>query len=103
MPMKVSPSPMGRQPILLSRILRAASASVVLGVVHSTRRLINSRTIMAGLLLRGGPDWTEPAEVTGSASCALSNIRHVCDKVIASTGFDLPRQPPEANRSAASP
>jgi hypothetical protein len=50
---------------------------------------------MAGLLLRGGPDWTEPAEVTGSASCALSNIRHVCDNVITSTGFDLSRQPPE--------
>jgi hypothetical protein len=61
-PMKVSPSPMGRQPILLSRILRAASVSVVLGVVHSTRRLINSRTIMAGLLLHGGP--TEPNRCT---------------------------------------
>src|SRR3954466_1992027 len=54
MPMKVSPSPIGRQPMLASRILRAASASVVLGVVHSTRRLINSRTIMIELLLHGG-------------------------------------------------
>ena len=31
---------MGKHPILLPRILSAASASVVLGVVHSTCRLI---------------------------------------------------------------
>jgi hypothetical protein len=42
-PMKPLLSPTGRQPMLLSRIRRAASASVVVGVVHSMVTVINSR------------------------------------------------------------